>query len=111
MVRIAGIVVAISLGLVNSVTGASAGRTANEMTPGCRDHLTRSQENPYLQGLCAGFITGLNYADNHGCVPNGVTQGQLMRVVVKYIDSRPERMHEDFGMLALEALRSSFPCR
>jgi hypothetical protein len=27
-----------------------------------------------------------------------------MAVVVKYIEARPERMHEDFGLLAIEAL-------
>ena len=110
MVRIAVIVVAISLGLFYSATGASAGGTANEMMPGCREFLTDGS-NFYLQGFCAGILAGLSYTDSHGCVPNAVTTGQVVRVVVKYIDSHPERMHEDFGALALEALRSAFPCR
>jgi hypothetical protein len=30
--------------------------------------------------------------------------------VVKYIDDRPARMHENFKVLAIEALRAAWPC-
>jgi hypothetical protein len=30
---------------------------------------------------------------------------------MKYIDSRPERLHQDFRALALEALQAAFPCK
>jgi hypothetical protein len=40
----------------------------------------------------------------------GVTQGQAVAVVVKYIEARPERMHESFGKLALLALVTAWPC-
>ena len=36
---------------------------------------------------------------------------QTVRVVVQYIDSRPERMHEDFKKLALEAMKAAWPCK
>jgi Rap1a immunity proteins len=45
------------------------------------------------------------------CVPDRSTVGQAVRVVVAYIDQRPERMHEYFEVLALEALRRAWPCR
>jgi hypothetical protein len=45
------------------------------------------------------------------CPPKGSTGGQAVRVVIKYIDSRPERLHEDFLDLAAEALRTAWPCR
>jgi hypothetical protein len=32
-------------------------------------------------------------------------------VVIKYIEARPERMHERFGDLALEALTAAWPCK
>ncbi len=38
------------------------------------------------------------------------TRGQLVRTVVAYIDARPARMHENFGVLSLEALRTAWPC-
>jgi hypothetical protein len=44
-------------------------------------------------------------------IPDGVTTGQEVRVVIAYIDARPARMHEDFRSLALEALRAAWPCK
>jgi hypothetical protein len=40
-----------------------------------------------------------------------VTVGQTVAVVIKYIEARPERMHEDFGKLAYEALTAAWPCK
>jgi hypothetical protein len=40
-----------------------------------------------------------------------VTNDQAVAVVIKYIEARPERMHEPFGMLALEALTAAWPCK
>jgi hypothetical protein len=34
-----------------------------------------------------------------------------MRVVVAYIEKRPERMHEPLADLAIEALQQAWPCR
>jgi hypothetical protein len=38
------------------------------------------------------------------CSPERATVGQTLRMVVRYIDQRPERMHERFEDLALEAI-------
>jgi Rap1a immunity proteins len=40
-----------------------------------------------------------------------VTTVQSVAVVVKYIEARPQRMHEPFGKLALEALTAAWPCK
>ena len=40
-----------------------------------------------------------------------VTLGQMVRVIVAYIDARPARVHEDFRLLALEALVDAWPCK
>ena len=40
-----------------------------------------------------------------------MTTNQAIAVVVKYIEARPERMHEDFRALALEALTAAWPCK
>jgi hypothetical protein len=39
------------------------------------------------------------------------TLEQKIRVVVAYIEARPNRMHENFNFLAIEALRDAWPCR
>jgi hypothetical protein len=48
--------------------------------------------------------------DTSSCRPQGVTIGQMVGVVVGYIERRPERMHEDFRGLAIEAWHEAWPC-
>ena len=48
------------------------------------------------------------YAPAH-LSPREVTDEQIVRVVVQYIDSQPARLHEDFVVLAIEALRKTWP--
>jgi hypothetical protein len=44
-------------------------------------------------------------------IPDSVTQGQIVGVVVLYMEARPQRLHEPFRSLALEALFDAWPCR
>ena len=89
--------------------------SANEMLSGCKGLI--SDKTPPLrdalrQGRCAGYVAGLVYARSvFLCVPEGATPEQGVRVVIKYIEARPERMHEPFGKLALEALEEAWPCK
>jgi hypothetical protein len=61
--------------------------------------------------MCIGIIDGLKYAASGVCAPPDATLKQAVSIVVDYIDSRPERMHEYFNALALEALRAAWPCK
>jgi hypothetical protein len=46
------------------------------------------------------------------CLPiEGVTAGQAIRIVTKYLNAHPERLHRDAHILVVEALREAFPCR
>ena len=82
---------------------------------GCRffDGPTTSHNprfDPFGQGYCIGLPEGLDY-EGVQCRPREVTLGQIVRVVVQYIDSRPARMHEDFRVLAVEAMKAAWPCQ
>lgn len=56
--------------------------------------------------------TGPFYAkDVRMCVPEDATLGQMIRVVVKYIEERPAEMHLLFVALAMLALRDAWPCK
>jgi hypothetical protein len=108
--------VAILLMLTMSANAQSNPQTsANEMLPGCKGLI--SDKTPPLrealrQGRCAGYVAGLVYARSvYLCVPEGATPEQGVRVVIKYIEARPERMQEPFGKLALEALEEAWPCK
>jgi hypothetical protein len=82
--------------------------SANYILPGCKALLDRStpQTEAFWRGRCVGILEGLWFGigGRDFCLPNGVTNKQTLAVVVKYIEARPERMHERFGDLAIEAL-------
>jgi hypothetical protein len=42
------------------------------------------------------------------CRPR-VTMGQIRRIVTKYLQSHPERLHESGGLLVLDAMTNAFP--
>ncbi len=46
------------------------------------------------------------------CVPEGkVTRLQKIRVVVKYLEDHPEKLHEPPSVLITRALNEAFPCK
>jgi hypothetical protein len=57
-----------------------------------------------------GLDAGVHYIDAKSCAPDNTTNDQLMRVVLAYIEVRPQRMNEEFMKLVVEALRSAWPC-
>jgi hypothetical protein len=109
--------VAILLVALTMPASAQDSNSANFFLPGCKGWL--DEKNPFdpsealSQGLCAGFVGGLLFGigGNYFCPPDRVTRNQAVAVVVKYIEARPERMHEPFGLLAAEALIAAWPCK
>src|SRR5215472_11611353 len=71
----------------------------------------RSMSNQ--RGQCIGFIAGIVFEASGAsfCMPRGVTYQQTARAVIAYIEARPQRMHESFGLLAHEALETAWPCK
>jgi hypothetical protein len=47
----------------------------------------------------------------HFCLPDGVTPNQTVRVIVKWLEDHPARLHERAIGLVLNSLSDSFPCR
>jgi hypothetical protein len=102
--------------------------SANFMMHGCRDALSSDAKKiAYAPaGMCIGAVAAIVFKGNVECTgfqkgyipspgwgvdpPHGFTVEQAMRIVVKYIDARPERMHEMFFILADEALSEAWPC-
>ena len=103
--------------------------SANFVMHGCRDALSGDTKKLayFPAGLCAGAVTATVYAGTIECVafqkgyvaswahaidpPKGYTTEQATRIVVKYIDARPERMQEPFYLLAWDALIEAWPCK
>ena len=69
---------------------------------------------------CVGYLTGIaNTSEfyNHvvrselrACIPSGVTNGQLVKVFVKFADDNPALLHEPQGNGVIAAFGAAFPC-
>jgi hypothetical protein len=65
-------------------------------------------------GMCAGVVIGVLeslHSLELSCPPDGLTNDQLVRMVVRAIESHPETMHEDFAVRARVVMMASWPCR
>jgi len=100
--------------LLPASTWAQDNTTGNSMLTVCKDVAT----NPQSIGaaFCLGEASALRNVSNHldermrSCVPQTVTDGQAVRVIVKRMEDFPETLHKNFLVLALAALRSTWPC-
>jgi Rap1a immunity proteins len=87
--------------------------------PACKAYVDeKAQFRMQLAGnFCAGQLRALAYvshilpSDLRSCVPDGLPNGQLAIVAVRFLETHPQRMHEDFMALALQAYREAWPCK
>jgi len=86
---------------------------------GCRavggtDRMTAEQalEAAYCGGALFALSQAASYMERPArfCAPQGAHIDQVARVVVSFFESVPERQNENFVGLALEGLRSAWPC-
>jgi Rap1a immunity proteins len=72
--------------------------------------------------FCSGYLSGfldahaLTTSFNGGkklfCLPeSGISGEQAARVIVKFLQDHPERLHESARILAMIALQMAFPCK
>ena len=68
-----------------------------------------------MVGLCGGIIiparhfAGKPPSGSKACIPDSVSSGELARVVISFVEARPERMQESMQGLAIEAIREAWP--
>ena len=73
-------------------------------------------------GYVAGFIDGEGFGtayaeDKTGkkvpsllCFPDGVENGQIIRILLKYIRENPKDAHQRTAVLLVRAVRQAYPC-
>jgi hypothetical protein len=108
-----------------SVTAAGAQQqevaSAGAVLPGCKYHVALADgQNPELTvqmafaaGYCAAVLEVLaasSALDPVMCPDADMDKPAAMRVSIRYIEARPQRMRERFLVLAREALRQAWPC-
>jgi hypothetical protein len=91
--------------------------SADRMLPACAafiaDRAPREIDGVFQAGRCIGLMQGLGYASRllGVCPPDEVTEALRARVAVTYVEAHPERMKEDFRVLAVEAMQNTWPCK
>ena len=102
----------------------AAGTTGAELLQQCKGAINfrdNSGSTNFKVGQCLGYISGLTDSENYYhkkrsrnshnfCIPKDVTLGQEVMVVVKYLESHPEKLRESRFILAKTALANAFPC-
>jgi len=114
-------VILLILSLVVSLN-VSATDTGNVLLADCAEVMEpRSDKNINIlnASVCVSFIHGMRIAtDIHQhqlkvslfCTPHKVSAMQTVRIVYKYLQEHPEKLHESKNWLVLYALEEAFPC-
>lgn len=89
--------------------------TAQQLQEDC-SHTTAD----YGAGFCRGFIEAvldmneLHLITGGGspmCIPEGAKMGQILKVIMKYIDDHPEQLHIRARNVVLDSVAIAFPCK
>jgi len=70
--------------------------------------------------VCSGYVKGVSDAQSsfvgwgimepRWCSPEGVTQVQLMHILIKHLKEHPEQLHQHAGGLTVNAFIEAFSC-
>ena len=123
IMKVAGIAAAVVL--VGMMASGAAMADGNSLLAQCQQFIKASdREKGYDQGLagmCAGFVEGVLSTtaffseslenDAKLCIPKNATNGQLARVVVKYLNDNPSKLNQGKTGLVWLAMRDAYPCK
>jgi len=88
--------------------------------------VTTDSVNNLEAGLCIGLVRGVmatmqmwqverytmkEQMDMHGCIPHQVEDSGAIKVVLKYLNDHPDRLHLDDTILIHTALLDEYPCK
>lgn len=109
-------------------------KTGNDLLKQCSHAIAAMDDEQQLQGtqnldvaFCFGYISGVRDGAmsyqvfdrskrqdtfERFCLPKeGIENGQMVRIVVKYLKDNPAKLHERAEWLILDALSNAFPCK
>ncbi len=96
---------------------ANDGNSGNDFLPWCKQWLdpgTTDTEDVFGAAVCSGFVLAardlVSTLQSKICIPVDVTNGQMARVFVKYMEEHPQDLHMRASFLFLLAAREGFPC-
>lgn len=79
-----------------------------------RDELRKERGDWYhatAEGYVIGVYDSLDYfLGSKFCAPEHVRKGEIVDVVLKYLNDHPEQLHKSRIDVTVDALKASFPC-
>lgn len=84
---------------------------------------SKKMSDPIAAGQCLGFVEAANQTMRFmqlmpnanpplACFPeNGLQNSQAIRIVLSYLKSHPEKLHQTKVSLAINSFIDAFPCR
>ena len=66
----------------------------------------------YSSGYFDGYVLGvLDLNQDRVCIAERVEMGEVLRVVLKYLQDHPEELHLRASDLVLKAIHTAWPCK
>jgi hypothetical protein len=86
--------------------------TGNDLVKICSegDKAEGSLDNHFQAGVCAGFIMGASTMVDGLCGTKNATNGQMIKIVRKYLDDHPEELNQSAPVLIEKSMKKAFPC-
>jgi hypothetical protein len=108
-----------------AASAAQAKYDGNELLGQCQQYIKAADKeknyDQYDTALCSGYIQGVVSTtyffdeslkkEDKFCIPDNVTNGQLVRIVVKYLKDNPKLLNEPRVSLVWIALMDAYPCK
>jgi hypothetical protein len=97
--------------------GWAVGGDGNQLITACKSAV-RSLDDPsreytkqdvYNIGFCQGFVSGTADSMHNDADLMGISRGQMVRVVEKYLEDHPEKLSLAASFLVHDALTKAFP--
>lgn len=105
---------------LRSISGDDAKPVSMDISDGNKFLAACRQDNGHLNatdiGLCYGYIRGyvdrdiMESADRLACYPANVTQGQILDVILRFIENDPKNRHLPTLWLSGQAVHNAWPC-
>lgn len=109
--------------IILSLSCQVSAATGNDLLIWCNDAVRMLNNNGYAtsyrgineqfinEGACFGYLKAVDdYSGVQYCPSDGVTYGQIVRIVNKYLKDNPAKLNMPADLLTLDALKKSFPC-
>ncbi len=84
---------------------------AKDQQLGAAVEVFRTECLAYIRGFLDGYSVAANSKDAAFCLPDGVSPGQMAKVIIKFGADHPEKLWMKANEFTLLALKGAYPCR